>query len=136
MPRGFVRVDIIGKDRLVRMFKSAGAQMPRKAYKDVMAHAHAVFELSQSLVPKDTWALHDSGSVQLRFRGPLATADISYGSSEVDYALVVHERLDLRHDPPTQAKYLESAQNHYTPAFPAAVVRSVRAVFINPTAVS
>lgn len=34
---------------------------------------------------------------------------VTYGGDGVDYAQIVHERTDLHHEPPTRAKWLESA---------------------------
>ena len=65
--------------------------------------------------PVDTGALRASGEVV----GPIATggagtdlsAQVNFGGPDAPHAIVVHERQDVYHEPPTQAKYLERARN-------------------------
>lgn len=72
-----------------------------------------VFEETQRVVPRDTNALANSGRIE--HRGP-GQYSIWYGDSAVDsddpsvvdYAAAVHEILEHKHAPPTQAKYVES----------------------------
>ena len=69
-----------------------------------------VFEKSQEYVPVDTGALKDSGQLTTSesARGR-ARAVLSYGGPSAMYAAIVHERTDLNHEPPTRAKFLQSA---------------------------
>ena len=52
----------------------------------------------------DLRASGNSGTPQTQ--NGVVSQTISYGA---DYAIFVHERLDLRHAPPTQAKFLETS---------------------------
>jgi hypothetical protein len=70
--------------------------------------ANEIFNKSQKLVPVDTGALRGSGSLKrLKQRFVGSTMLISYGGPAAPYALKVHEDVNMRHAPPTQAKYLE-----------------------------
>ena len=69
-----------------------------------------IYDESQRLVPVDTGRLKRSGFTAARKRAGGATAEIGYGRfGRPFYALFVHERMDVRHAPPTQAKFLETA---------------------------
>jgi hypothetical protein len=93
---------------------------------NVVAHiqnvtAHAIvfglepaFKRSQELVPVDTGDLKRSGFLEVRPRKSGVDAAIGYGRfGQPSYAAMVHERLDFRHAPPTQAKFLETAINEH-----------------------
>jgi len=67
------------------------------------AAAEPIFARSQVYVPKDTMALHDSGRISTPFG---KRTIISYNTP---YAVRQHEDTRLRHQPPTRAKYLETA---------------------------
>ncbi len=73
-----------------------------------------IFDESQRLVPVDKGVLRDSGYVEVRTfaRSGRISAEIGYGKfGKPFYAGFVHERTDVRHAPPTQAKYLEAPVN-------------------------
>lgn len=83
-----------------------------------------LLQRSRYYVPKDTWALHDSGRVvwneqhgfatrfSVEYGGPVAGHDVV-----VDYAAVVHNDLAASHKPPTQAMYLSRASIELMPKF-------------------
>ncbi|MCY3637152.1 MAG: HK97 gp10 family phage protein [bacterium] len=66
--------------------------------------AHIAAEATK-ITPIDTGRLRNSQVVKFATPDDL-TAEIGYGGPTVGYAEPVHERLDLRHTPPTQAKFL------------------------------
>lgn len=70
-----------------------------------------VFKLSQEYVPYYTGALHDSGRIEIgpNKRNPYVTIHYGGGESGVNYAAIVHERVDLHHEAPTRSKYLQAA---------------------------
>ena len=72
-----------------------------------------IFEESQRLVPVDTGALKRSGFIEVRTTSSgVHSAGIGYGRyGKPFYAGFVHEILEFRHAPPTQAKFLEAAVN-------------------------
>lgn len=69
-----------------------------------------IYDESQILVPVDKGVLKASGFIETRSGTVHHTTVIGYGKyGNPHYAAMVHERLDLRHEAPTQAKYLEQA---------------------------
>ena len=68
-----------------------------------------VFDESQLLVPVNTGALRASGEIvneQASMDGTFTSSYVSYGEG-LTYAVRVHEDLDMYHNAPTRAKYLE-----------------------------
>jgi len=73
-----------------------------------------VLERGQYYVPKDTWALHNSGYAVAtdvgKVPGSRVNVQVGFGKGDKpDYAVIVHENLESRHAAPTQAKYLQQA---------------------------
>lgn len=78
---------------------------------DILQEAlEPTMELSLELVPRKTHRLANSAYLQVgRFRGK-ATVEMGYAKGgDPDYAVFVHENLDVYHAPPTQAKFLQHA---------------------------
>ena len=66
--------------------------------------------------PIDTGDLRNSSKVEMIERAPpRAVMEITFGDADTPYAALVHERLDLRHASPTQAKYLQRAVDELLP---------------------
>ena len=76
-----------------------------------------VFRRSQVYVPKKTGDLMDSGRLDVYPTPSGAEAYITYGNDKVFYAAMVHEFVWLNHEPPTRAKYLQSAMEEELDAF-------------------
>lgn len=70
----------------------------------VRGAADQLLEDTTPFVPQDTGALRDSGRVEHYAPG---ISGVAYGSSDVPYAIYVHEDLEASHDAPTRAKFLE-----------------------------
>jgi hypothetical protein len=68
-----------------------------------------VFDKSQEYVPVKTGLLKESGVLEVSDEGGQPQAEIIYGNAEAWYAALVHEYVWLNHEPPTRAKYLQSA---------------------------
>lgn len=70
-----------------------------------------IYEQSQVYCPVDTGALKESGYLVVRRDGKRgAQVEVGYGrAGKPFYAVFVHEMMDLYHEPPTRAKWLESA---------------------------
>ena len=69
-----------------------------------------VFAESQILVPVDTGALKASGQVVKEpqtLDGDFVSSYVTYGGGGVDYAVKIHEDLEMYHTAPTRAKFLE-----------------------------
>lgn len=79
---------------------------------------YPVFDKSQEYVPVATGMLRASGELESgRISANRFGAWITYGSPAVRYAAIVHERVDIPHDPPTSAKYLQRAMEEELDAF-------------------
>ena len=70
--------------------------------------AQVIFDRSQELVPVATGRLKASGKIESKKTSNGAVATISYGEGGPDYAVNVHEDLQVFHDD-GQAKFLEHA---------------------------
>ena len=120
----------IGKGRLLRSDNSTHAQFTRSIraqmaavtdnYKNFVNHLDEsgieilknaltpAFEESLELVPKDTSALSDSGYLESRKLRNRSVVEIGYArGGNPHYGVFVHENLEVFHEPPTQAKFLE-----------------------------
>ncbi len=68
------------------------------------------FELSQEYVPYKTGELHDSGFMQIEKGKTFSRVVIGYAArGRPNYAVLVHERVDIPHQAPTRSKYLLAA---------------------------
>lgn len=97
---------VLNGDRLVRKLKAAGKKYPRRLARGVRKAAAFILDKSQDLVPVDTGELKESGHVEARGQ----EASVVY---EAEHAVIVHEDLEARHEPPTQAKFLEQPLREY-----------------------
>jgi hypothetical protein len=87
-----------------------------------MVAAQKVYDRSQVLVPVETGALKASGKV-VEFGAPVGRGMetvgvmVQYGGGPEtsQYAVIVHEDLEAHHEPPTQAKYLQTAVDEIAP---------------------
>lgn len=60
------------------------------------------------LTPIDLGPLRASGAVsEPEISGTGILVEVGFGGAATDYAIYVHENLEARHNPPTQAKFLE-----------------------------
>ncbi len=110
---GYTRAVRSSMRQVVNNFKKivAGIQNASPA---ALAHAvEPIFQESQTLVPVDTGALRNSGFVETGFDSSgVAFAVVGYAKAgRPPYAALVHERVDVFHNSPTQAKFLEEAMN-------------------------
>jgi hypothetical protein len=105
MPGGFVNAS-----RVAAQVRGWGEGARHGLRRQLRREYELVLAKSQVYVPRDTGALAATGQVTGPIEvGDTSTVAVSYGGSDAPYAEVVHERLDTRHEPPTQAKYLERA---------------------------
>lgn len=67
-----------------------------------------IYDDSQVLVPVDKGPLKASGFIEVRDTARGVTGVVGYAKGgNPHYAVYVHERMDLQHSAPTQAKFLE-----------------------------
>lgn len=104
--------DIIRKyEDLIKSFESMTPTFLFNAMKPV-------YNRSQVYVPRKTGKLADSADMRfmLSDEGKPMVA-LTYGGPDVPYAPIVHEFVWLNHEPPTRAKYLQSALEEELDAF-------------------
>lgn len=92
------------------------AQIKGATKKGLIEAAFLIEATSKIYVPRDTGNLAGSGRTDWGDgpTGPFAVVHYGGTSETKSYAVHVHERLELRHTPPTQAKYLEQAvKDHF-----------------------
>ena len=89
--------------------KKAQRGIPKVVQKVFENNAQIIYENSQPLVPVLTGRLRDSGEVLTKDpeNNEEMYASISYGGGLVNYAVRVHEDLQLNHPHGGQAKFLE-----------------------------
>lgn len=86
-----------------------------------------IYDESQVLVPVDTGRLKASGFIQTRRTSRGVSGVVGYApGSNPPYAAIVHERLDLNHESPTQAKFLEVAVMNNFEGFRQRLVTAIR----------
>lgn len=104
-----VRVELEGAERLARMFqKATSSDTLRELEQAVFGTANAVLNESKKIVPVDTGTLKDSGRVERpKVDSDGIEVEITYGGAASDYALIVHENMNARHQDGKTAKYLE-----------------------------
>lgn len=76
----------------------------------IMEALGPTLERAQELCPKKTGALRDSAYLEVTKRGRNPNVEIGFAKGgKPPYAVYVHEMVELKHEPPTQAKFLEVA---------------------------
>lgn len=102
-------VDLLGEEKLLRLLAQGGPAAAQATGRAMYEEAQIIFAESQRLVPVRTGALRASGQVfPPKAVGSNIEVEFGYGGAAAPYATYVHERLDLSHDSPTQAKFLET----------------------------
>lgn len=105
-------------------FEEAGRQLIAGLMAGIYQAEVDIMYVSQTEVPVDTGTLRASGRVlEPERHGDTIVGTIGYGYGEqvnpktgqlaAQYAVPVHERLDVRHAPPTKAKFLEDPCRAY-----------------------
>ena len=101
-----------------------------KAYPDalkmgLLEEAYRIEAASVALVPVDFGRLQGTHYVSPpEEKGDDVTVEIGYGT---DYAVYVHERTELQHRPPTQAKFLQQPLEAARSGFFARLAARIRA---------
>ena len=100
-----IRVRLLGAAKVAGSMWAADSILGMRFQKGVAKAGQFVKRESQKIVPVDTRFLRNSAfSRNIGGKGWRADQIVGYGAW---YAIYVHERLDLRHAPGKQAKYLE-----------------------------
>ena len=123
-------IRITGLEGVLKANGKAKQKMKKTVSETLVQCANILLRKSQKLVPVDTGALKSTGRVEVNEKAGLAAeAKVVYGgglkvklpgfgggvltpdaiTKVVGYAFVVHERLEVYHAPPTQARFLADA---------------------------
>jgi hypothetical protein len=102
-------LEIRGLDALTRGLERLAEQLPEKVGAALRAEAEIEMTEAKRRTPVKTGALRASGIVT----GPTRRGDsievrMTFGGAGVDYAIEVHENLEMFHPRGGQAKFLES----------------------------
>jgi len=103
-------IQITGVDAVIKSNGKATAKINFTIAEALVKCAEVLLAKSQKLVPVATEALKKSGRVEMNDKaGTGAAATVAYGGPTAPYAYIVHERMDIPHAAPTQARYLADA---------------------------
>lgn len=123
-----VRGKLFGMGKLQKKLNAPVRRLPWSVGGATKEAVEVAYRISQNLVPVDTGALRRSGfrRVYLAFKG--YAGELRYGDG-LDYAVYVHERLDLTHTAPTGAKFVELAMDEVSRAYGPEIARRIKASF-------
>ena len=98
----------IDMSQLNALLSYGGARASKALGQALYREGALAFAASQREVPVDTGILKNSGVLSKPyFYGGSLVVDISYGGAASDYAIIVHEDMEARHNEGTKAKFLE-----------------------------
>lgn len=106
-----MNVNISGGEGIVAKVAELNTKVVQATKKGLyMGAAAVVMPRSVYLCPVLTGALRSTAHVEEPVeKGGTVSVTLGYGGPGVDYAVYVHEIIDNKHAPPTQAKFLEQA---------------------------
>lgn len=105
-----LRVTTLGVQTAIRGLDKAIRTTAPRIQDGINRCLFAVLKKSRYYVPKDTHALEKSATVvPAQGVGYGARGYVQYGGAGVGYAVRVHEDMEMKHAPPTCAKFLERA---------------------------
>jgi hypothetical protein len=124
-----VQIEVLGYNEILKALHQANEIAVRAVNIGIWEFGHKILADALPLTPLDTGALRASGNV---FPGSPQTTNVrpeytvGFGGPSAPYALIVHERTDIRH-PVGQAKFLEAAFNANVGGYKDKIAASVRA---------
>lgn len=100
---------VTGLSRLSNRFKAVADELLDDVGKALYAEMAIEMKESMRRTPVDTGAARASHTlVGPTIKGKEVNVSIEVGGAAAGYIVPLHERLDVYHKPPTQAKFLES----------------------------
>lgn len=108
---------ISGMNNIIKNYMAFVQDIEQDVLPQAMEYAlRPTLELSNVYAPIDTGEMRGSGYVEVRKRGRGGpTAEIGYGKGgQAPYAVLVHEKPEFYHTPPTQYKFLQRAMDEDT----------------------
>ncbi len=119
-----------GMRELRDIITEAGDQAALLAASALYQEGLKMMAVSQRQVPVRTGVLRSTGHVYPPVqRGRAVEVMLAYGGPAAPYAWMQHENLDISHDEPTKAKYLEDPVMDRRAEFENAVNRRMRYIF-------
>ncbi len=104
------------------------SQAPQVMAGELYREAQGVMSTALPITPILTGALRRSGHVdEPEIAGETISVTLGFGGDAAPYAVYVHENLVARHNPPTQAKFLEVPLNDALPGMPDRIAASAAA---------
>lgn len=113
-----VEMILVGADAMIAKLNAIVVGSVAKLGAGLYLEGLEILAESAPIVPVDTGTLRASGHVDApKVDGLSVEVVVGYGGASAPYALIVHENLEAFHEPPTQAKYLESVVASRGPKF-------------------
>ena len=102
---------LTGTQAMAKAMEQAARNGRNGAVRGLELGARQVLDVSNSQVPHEVGDLERDGAASVD--STTLKSAVSYGrnAETADYAVPQHERMDYRHDPGRNAKYLENAFN-------------------------
>lgn len=102
---------LTGVQAMAKAMEKAAKNGRNGAVRGLELGARQVLDVSNSQVPHEVGDLERDGAASVD--SAMLKAAVSYGrnAETAEYAVPQHERMDYRHDPGRNAKYLENAFN-------------------------
>lgn len=122
-----LRFQVQGVQEVKREMGRLGRQANDAFQMALFIEGSDILRKSGFLVPVDLENLKGTGAVNQRRKHGRIEVIISYGGKEAPYAVVQHERLDYKHTPPQQAKYLSQPAMEAVRTMGSRVARMVKA---------
>lgn len=108
-----MKITITGKSQVLQKLKSDIDKKQKATQQGMRAATLLVKGVSLPLTPHESGHLRESCYTDVKIKGSflgLTSAKVvGIIGYTADYAVYVHERTELHHEPPTQAKFLETA---------------------------
>jgi hypothetical protein len=104
MARPGVKVRIDGVETVQRELGRSGAQVETAMKRAMFDAVNEIARGADQLVPVDTGNLRASRMVDIKQVGQRVEAEVTYGGTGTQYALVQHENLELWHPPKPPGK--------------------------------
>jgi len=103
-----VRLVLVGGTALAARIAKAGAVVQPTLAGALYEEATDIMAKAIPITPIEFGPLRASGRVEPpEVSGTSVSVTLGFGGAAAPYAVYVHERMDLSHKPPTQAKFLE-----------------------------
>ena len=115
---------VVGIDQCIRNLEAKGWDAWEEVSNAFWQEGQEIIREAMEIVPVDTGRLRATIPAVSHLEKTNTTATVVIGCG-TNYGLYVHENLMARHNPPTQAKFLEVPILQHAPAIPANIIARV-----------